>query len=302
MLPHARLGLAGTKSFCAPEIIACEDDEGYYGPPSDLWSAGICWFALLCGRLPFVIADEIADWRFAKVAAAQTNARSSCAEILSWTDQVRQWHPTPSNWLALRCQANFARVIVRISCRQAVPWGEPVQKMVDSLLSADPVRRPTAAQAVKTGWLHFHAVRRTGGPPLQTATTHPTAALTEAPAQAPAQPVASAHGQAGGNGRMLTRSRSIEASLDAAGLHSAATATGASGRQRSTEHLVGGRQRSEQGHSIGTRQRSEQSLGARQRSEHGPTVGMRQRSLDGLALPPDGPPPQMGTHLRPTVV
>ena len=41
-----------------------------------------------------------------------------------------------------RGQADFARVIVRILGRQAVPWGEPVHKMVDSLLSADPVRRP----------------------------------------------------------------------------------------------------------------------------------------------------------------
>lgn len=56
----------GTKSFCAPEIIAC-GAEGYRGPPADVWSAGVCLFALLSGRLPFAIADEGADWRFAQV-------------------------------------------------------------------------------------------------------------------------------------------------------------------------------------------------------------------------------------------
>jgi len=39
----------GTKGYCAPEIIAC-GTEGYLGPPVDMWSAGVCLFALLAGR------------------------------------------------------------------------------------------------------------------------------------------------------------------------------------------------------------------------------------------------------------
>ena len=229
------------QSYCAPEIIACQGDEGYLGPPSDLWSAGICWFALLCGRLPFAIADDIADWRFAKVAAAQEEGRSSCEEILSWT-------------------------------HQAVPWGEPVCQMVDALLSTDPARRPSAAQAVKTGWLNFHAVRRT-------ASFHSLAQAADAHAPVGDSRCASAAAV------RVTRSRSREASLDALG-------------RPASEHSLRAqrksRQPSEQG--LRSRQRSEQSGLGRQRSG----LGGRERSLDGLSLPADGPRPQNGQHLRAT--
>ena len=183
----------GTKSYCAPEIIAV-GDEGYVGPPTDLWSAGICWFTLLSGRLPFLMADDIADWRFAKVAAAQAAGGSSCTEILSWTQQV---------W----------------------PWGELALHQLDSLLSVEPDLRPTAAQAKRASNLTFHAVGRTRSfepPPQVTASPVllPTAAraasrtnLTRSrepsltnlePLPPPAQ-------------KILTRARSREASFDNSG-------------------------------------------------------------------------------------
>ena len=101
--------------------------------------------------MPFAIADEIADWRFAKVQAAQRRGGSSCEEILSWTQQ------------------------------QAVPmWGEPVVRMVDTLLDIEPSGRPTAAQAVTGAWRHFHAVGRARHDALAPSAAPPSAAAAAA--------------------------------------------------------------------------------------------------------------------------
>jgi hypothetical protein len=116
------------------QIIACGPD-GYLGPPVDLWSVGVCLFAFLSGRLPFLIADEVGDWRFAKVAAAQACGDSACAEILSWVGQ------------------------------QGTVWSEPATRLLDSLLMVDPLARPTAAVAMRTGWLHFNAINRSVSSP-----------------------------------------------------------------------------------------------------------------------------------------
>lgn len=40
----------GSPSYAAPEIIG---EREYEGPPVDVWSLGVCFYAMLCGYLPF---------------------------------------------------------------------------------------------------------------------------------------------------------------------------------------------------------------------------------------------------------
>jgi serine/threonine protein kinase len=40
----------GTPSYMAPEIVAKKD---YFGPPVDIWSAGIVLYVMMVGHFPF---------------------------------------------------------------------------------------------------------------------------------------------------------------------------------------------------------------------------------------------------------
>lgn len=43
----------GTPEYSAPEIINCDNEDGYDGSKVDVWSCGVILFCLLVGRLPF---------------------------------------------------------------------------------------------------------------------------------------------------------------------------------------------------------------------------------------------------------
>ena len=40
----------GTPSYMSPEIVQKKE---YRGPPTDVWAAGVLFYAMLCGRFPF---------------------------------------------------------------------------------------------------------------------------------------------------------------------------------------------------------------------------------------------------------
>ena len=54
----------GTPAYIAPEILV---DDGYFGPPVDMWSAGVVLFSMLYGTVPFKGQDMTAlHWSIIK--------------------------------------------------------------------------------------------------------------------------------------------------------------------------------------------------------------------------------------------
>lgn len=72
--------VCGSKSYAAPEVLA---GTGYDGFEADVWSLGVCAFALLSGFFPL---DEAGggDWRFDRLRRAQPLGRSTVGTIFSW--------------------------------------------------------------------------------------------------------------------------------------------------------------------------------------------------------------------------
>ena len=101
-----------------------------------MWSAGICLFALLCGKMPFAIADEAADPRYARVAAAQASGESACGVLRGWLASGKGG---------------------------ALDWGDGADALLDGLLAAQPGGRPSATQAGGSVWVRGGGAE--GAPP-----------------------------------------------------------------------------------------------------------------------------------------
>ena len=57
---------------------------GYNGFVSDVWSLGVCLFAMHLGFFPFEQANPALDWRARRVAQAQSSGGSAMATIFSF--------------------------------------------------------------------------------------------------------------------------------------------------------------------------------------------------------------------------
>lgn len=77
--------VCGSKSYCAPEVL---EGGGYDGFPTDVWSCGICLFAMLAGFFPLDEATG-ADWRYErlKMAAGSVPPCSAARTIFGFYDR-----------------------------------------------------------------------------------------------------------------------------------------------------------------------------------------------------------------------
>lgn len=83
---HSR---CGSRSYMAPEVTNKEisSTKGYNGFQADVWSLGVCLFAIHLGFFPFEQANVDHDWRARKVAAAQLKGESTMKTILDFYSQ-----------------------------------------------------------------------------------------------------------------------------------------------------------------------------------------------------------------------
>ena len=75
--------ICGSKSYCAPEVL---EGRGYNGFPTDVWSCGICLFAMLAGFFPLDEASG-SDWRFERIKMATQQGCSVTHTIFGFYDR-----------------------------------------------------------------------------------------------------------------------------------------------------------------------------------------------------------------------
>jgi serine/threonine protein kinase len=112
--------VCGSKSYAAPEVLAA---NGYDGFAADIWSLGVCLFAMLSGFFPL---DEASgnDWRYGKLVEAQKGGRSTTHVVYSWYRR-KAGHLSPE-----------------------------VVHLLDGLLNIDPNKRLTMAAIREHPWIN----------------------------------------------------------------------------------------------------------------------------------------------------
>lgn len=110
--------ICGSKSYCAPEVL---EGRGYEGFPTDVWSCGICLFAMLAGFFPLDEASG-SDWRFERVKLAASQGCSTAHTIFGFYDRPCNLSPD-------------------------------VTDLIDSMLMIDPVRRLSVEHTLQSPWV-----------------------------------------------------------------------------------------------------------------------------------------------------
>lgn len=118
MLVQTLKEVCGSKSYAAPEVLA---GMGYDGLRADMWSLGICLFAMLAGFFPLDEASG-ADWRYERVKMAAASGQSTCHTIYGFYERP--------------CEHSAEAV-----------------HLIDSMLATDPARRLDVAAVLASPWL-----------------------------------------------------------------------------------------------------------------------------------------------------
>ncbi len=111
--------VCGSKSYAAPEVLAA---RGYDGFGADMWSLGVCLFAMLSGFFPL---DEASaqDWRFPKLCEAQSRGASTVNSVYGFYSRTAR---------------HLSREVI---------------DLLDQLLMIDPSKRMTMAQCREHPWV-----------------------------------------------------------------------------------------------------------------------------------------------------
>ncbi|KAG8459033.1 hypothetical protein KFE25_006578 [Diacronema lutheri] len=124
-LPRVLKDKCGSKSYAAPEVNA---GRGYNGFAADVWSCGICLFAMLAGFFPLDEAKE-QDWRFRRFCRAEAAGQSVCEAIFGF----------------------YGR-----SC----PFSPEAVALLEGMLRANPFERLRVDELLASPWLRHHAAPR----------------------------------------------------------------------------------------------------------------------------------------------
>mmetsp|Transcript_5136 Transcript_5136/g.12806 ORF Transcript_5136/g.12806 Transcript_5136/m.12806 type:complete len:680 (-) Transcript_5136:335-2374(-) len=124
-VPRVLKDKCGSKSYAAPEV---NTGRGYNGFAADVWSCGICLFAMLSGFFPLDEAKE-SDWRFRRFVRAEAAGLSVCDTIFGF----------------------YGR-----EC----PFSEEAVGMLESMLRANPFDRLRVDELLANPWLRRNASPR----------------------------------------------------------------------------------------------------------------------------------------------
>ena len=114
MLRH----FCGSKSYCPPEMLA---SVAYNGFAADIYSLGVCLFALVTGFFPLEEACP-RDWRFEKVARTQLAGRSTTRKIFEFY-------------------------------RRPCPLSDACVELLDGMLALDPRKRSSLKEVLAAEWM-----------------------------------------------------------------------------------------------------------------------------------------------------
>lgn len=115
----------GSRSYMAPEVSDREiaSTIGYDGFKADIWSLGVCLFAIHLAYFPFEEAQPAKDWRAKRVLEAQQKGESTIRTIFSF-------YPN-----------------------KACKLSEPLIALLDRMLVFDPAKRATLEEVLESEWM-----------------------------------------------------------------------------------------------------------------------------------------------------
>jgi len=115
----------GSRSYMAPEVSDREiaSTIGYDGFKADVWSLGVCLFAIHLAYFPFEEAQPAKDWRAKRVLEAQQEGESTIQTIFSF-------YPN-----------------------KACKLSEPLIALLDRMLMFDSAKRATLQEVLESEWM-----------------------------------------------------------------------------------------------------------------------------------------------------